>query len=274
MIYYYYFSPNYFIYNSINRKNKNKKTKYAKNTCSNNRGSDIVKKIVTALLFVSILFFTFSGIYPVLFPSSTDVITYRTGISNFTVKKIEEKLYELGYFDGIPDSYYGEDTKYAISKFQLARKLNVSGYADNETITELDIINSEPVYETLRKKNTSDSYKQDLLILARLINSEAPDADYQAKVAIGAVVINRTKDPCFPDTICGVIYQPGAFNSAADGSINEDLKGDSEKAAEDALNGWDPTGGSIYYFNSSKINNKWIWSKPVVKVIGKYYFCK
>jgi N-acetylmuramoyl-L-alanine amidase len=178
---------------------------------------------------VSILFFTFSGIYPVLFPSCTDVITYRTGISNSTVKKIEEKLYELGYFDGIPDSYYGEDTKYAISKFQLARKLNVSGYADNETITELDIINNEPVYETLRKKKTSDSDKQDLLILARLINSEAPDADYQGKVAIGAVVMNRTKDPGFPDTICGVIYQPGAFNSAADGSINEDLKGDSEK---------------------------------------------
>ena len=234
-----------------------------------------MKKIVTAALFACILFFTFSNfIYPVLFPSSTDVITYRTGINNYTVKKIEEKLSDLGYFDGIPDYYYGEDTKYAIKKFQSARKLNVSGYADNETITELGIISNVSVDETLSKKKVSETYSQDFLILARFINSEASDMEYAGKVAIGAVVLNRTKDPDFPDTISGVIYQPGAFNYIADDSINSVLKEDSKKAAEDALNGWDPTGGCIYYYDSSKITNKWIWSRSISKEIGNYYFCK
>lgn len=234
-----------------------------------------MKKIVITALFACILFFTFSNfIYPVLFPSSTDVITYRTGISNSTVKKIEEKLSDLGYFEGIPDSYYGEDTKYAIQKFQSARKLNVTGCADNKTITELEIISNASVDETISKDKISETNSQDLLMLARFINSEATGMDYTGKVAVGAVVLNRMKDPIFPDTIYDVIYQPGAFNSITDGSINSVLKEDSKKAAGDALNGWDPTGGCIYYYDSSKINNKWIWSKPVLKVIGTYYFCK
>lgn len=122
-------------------------------------------------------------------------------------------------------------------------------------------------------KTTSTS---DIQLMARAINGEARGEPYEGQVAVGAVILNRVKDSRFPNSISGVIYQPGAFTAVSDGQINVAISEDSTvyKAAQDAMNGWDPTGGCVYYFNPSTATNKWIWSRPLIKTIGKHRFCK
>ena len=122
-------------------------------------------------------------------------------------------------------------------------------------------------------KTTSTS---DIQLMARAINGEARGEPYEGQVAVGAVILNRVKDSRFPNSISGVIYQPGAFTAVSDGQINAAISEDSTvyKAAQDAMNGWDPTGGCVYYFNPSTATNKWIWSRPLIKTIGKHRFCK
>ena len=119
--------------------------------------------------------------------------------------------------------------------------------------------------------NTSD-----VQLMARAINGEARGEPYEGQVAVGAVILNRVKDSRFPNSISGVIYQPGAFTAVSDGQINVTISEGSTvyKAAQDAINGWDPTSGCLYYFNPSTATNKWIWSRPLVKTIGKHRFCK
>lgn len=120
------------------------------------------------------------------------------------------------------------------------------------------------------------SNNSDVQLMARAINGEARGEPYQGQVAVGAVILNRVKDSRFPNTISGVIYQAGAFTAVADGQINAAIDQGSTvyKAAQDAMNGWDPTGGCVYYFNPATATNKWIWSRPLVKTIGKHRFCK
>lgn len=135
----------------------------------------------------------------------------------------------------------------------------------------------------LDKNNTNSnisyaatSKTSDIQLMARAINGEARGEPYEGQVAVGAVIMNRVKDSKFPNTIAGVIYQSGAFTAVADGQINVPIAEDSTvyKAAQDAMNGWDPTGGCLYYFNPDTATNKWIWSRPYVKTIGKHRFCK
>ena len=122
---------------------------------------------------------------------------------------------------------------------------------------------------------TSNS-TSDIQLLARAINGEARGESYEGQVAVGAVILNRVKNSSFPNTIAGVIYQPGAFTAVSDGQINVAIAENSTvvKAARDALNGWDPTGGCIYYFNPNTATSSWIWSRQIVKTIGKHHFCK
>lgn len=122
-----------------------------------------------------------------------------------------------------------------------------------------------------KSTNTSD-----IQLMARAINGEARGEPYEGQVAVGAVILNRVKDSRFPNSISGVIYEPGAFTAVSDGQINAALSEGSTvyKAAQDAMNGWDPTGGCVYYFNPATATNKWIWSRPLVKTIGKHRFCK
>lgn len=116
----------------------------------------------------------------------------------------------------------------------------------------------------------------DVDLIARAINGEARGEPYEGQVAVGAVILNRTRDPKFPKTVAGVIYQPGAFTAVSDGQINVPISQKSSvfKAARDALNGWDPTNGCIYYWNPATATSKWIWSRPIVRKIGKHYFAK
>lgn len=133
------------------------------------------------------------------------------------------------------------------------------------------IKNQEVIYAATNKGNTSD-----LQLIARAINGEARGETYEGQVAVGAVILNRVNDSRFPNTIAGVIYQSGAFTAVADGQINVPIAEDSTvvKAAQDALNGWDPTGGAVYYFNPDTATSSWIWSRPQIKTIGSHIFCK
>jgi len=132
------------------------------------------------------------------------------------------------------------------------------------------------ILETENISYAASSGTSDIQLMARAINGEARGEPYEGQVAVGAVILNRVKDSKFPNSISGVIYQPGAFTAVSDGQINQPIKEESTvyKAAQDAKNGWDPTGGCIYYFNPQTATNKWIWSRPHVKTIGKHRFCK
>lgn len=116
----------------------------------------------------------------------------------------------------------------------------------------------------------------DVQLLARCVNGEARGEPYEGQVAVAAVILNRVKHPSFPDTIAGVIYQPQAFTATIDGQINVPISADSTvyKACQDAMNGWDPTGGAVYYYNPAKTTNQWIYTREVVKVIGNHHFAK
>lgn len=128
----------------------------------------------------------------------------------------------------------------------------------------------------ISKAASGSSNASDIQLMARAINGEARGEPYEGQVAVGAVILNRVRDSRFPNTIAGVIYQPGAFTAVSDGQINVPIDENSTvvKAARDALNGWDPTEGAVYYFNPNTATNKWIWSRPVIKTIGKHRFCK
>lgn len=135
------------------------------------------------------------------------------------------------------------------------------------------VINMLPKEEV---QAASSGRGSDVQLLARAINGEARGEPYEGQVAIGAVILNRVKDSRFPNTIAGVIYQSGAFTAVSDGQINQAMEDEATvmKAARDAMNGWDPTGGAVYYFNPATATNKWIWSRPLIKTIGKHRFCK
>ena len=135
------------------------------------------------------------------------------------------------------------------------------------------IVDNGTINNVSLAKTTSTS---DIQLMARAINGEARGEPYEGQVAVGAVILNRVKDSRFPNSISGVIYQPGAFTAVSDGQINAAISEGSTvyKAAQDAMNGWDPTGGCVYYFNPSTATNKWIWSRPLIKTIGKHRFCK
>lgn len=142
------------------------------------------------------------------------------------------------------------------------------------------LVTSYFLWNTEEKNQTvyaaSGNSTSDVQLMARAINGEARGEPYEGQVAVGAVILNRVKDAKFPNTIAGVIYEKGAFTAVADGQINKAISEGSTvyKAARDAMNGWDPTGGAIYYFNPATATNKWIWSRPLIKTIGKHRFCK
>ena len=135
------------------------------------------------------------------------------------------------------------------------------------------IVDKSSTNNVSKAKSTSTS---DIQLMARAINGEARGEPYEGQVAVGAVILNRVKDSRFPNSISGVIYQPGAFTAVSDGQINAAISEGSTvyKAAQDAINGWDPTSGCVYYFNPNTATNKWIWARPLVKTIGKHRFCK
>ena len=184
------------------------------------------------------------------------------------VRTIQTKLKRWGYYKGNVDGIYGSQTLEAVKYFQRKNGLVVDGIAGKNTLEAMGIFNSSG------NSNTSSSNSSDLDLLSRLVYGEARGEPYEGQVAVAAVVLNRVKSSSFPNTIAGVIYQKGAFDVVSDGQINLTPNSTARKAAQDALNGWDPTYGSIYYFNPATATNKWIWSRPHVVTIGRHRFCK
>lgn len=184
------------------------------------------------------------------------------------VIQIQTKLKRWGYYNGSVDGIYGSQTLAAVKYFQRKNGLTVDGIAGKRTLEAMGIFNSS------NTGGGTSSSSNDLNLLTRLVYGEARGEPYTGQVAVAAVVLNRVRNSNFPNTVAGVIYQKGAFNVVDDGQINLNPNNTARKAAQDALNGWDPSYGSIYYFNPSTATNKWIWSRPHVTTIGKHRFCK
>ena len=191
----------------------------------------------------------------------------RYGSRGDEVKQIQTKLKNWGYYNGSVDGIYGSKTVEAVKYFQRKNGLTADGIAGTKTLSAMGINNSG-------SSGATASNDSNLNLLSRLIFGEARGEPYVGQVAVGAVVLNRVKSSSFPNTIAGVIYQNGAFDVVSDGQINLVQNSTAKKAAQDALNGWDPSYGAIYYFNPNTATSKWIWSRPMTVTIGKHRFCK
>jgi N-acetylmuramoyl-L-alanine amidase len=222
-----------------------------------------MKKFVVSLLILSLV----SGVcYYYYKVWTTESVLSRYGSRGQEVKDIQYQLRKWGYYDGKIDGIYGWKTTQAVKKFQRKNGLKVDGIAGPNTLAALGLPTGRTTTTTRRSG--------DVYLLARVINGEARGEPYIGQVAVGAVVLNRVQHPSFPNTLAGVIYQPGAFTAIIDGQIHAQMESSSIKAASDALNGWDPSGGAIYYYNPAKTTNSWIYNRPVIKRIGKHVFAK
>lgn len=186
------------------------------------------------------------------------------------VRKIQEKLKSWGYYTGSVDGIYGSQTFEAVKKFQRKNNLSVDGIAGPKTLQALGITSSGGSSNS----SSTTSNNTDLNLLSKLVHAEARGEPYKGMVAVAATVLNRVANSKFPNTIAGVIYQSGAYTCVSDGQINLEANEQSKKAAQDAINGWDPTSGCIYYFNPNTATSSWIWSRPQVMTIGSHIFCK
>lgn len=221
------------------------------------------KKLTAALVVI----FTIN-ILIILFAQSelspqAEAAAYKRGSSGSVVTQIQKKLSQWGYYSGSIDGIYGSRTEKAVIWFQQKNGLTVDGVVGSATLKALGISGS----------SGTTSQDNNVALLARLISAESRGEPYSGQVAVGAVVLNRMKHPSFPNTMSGVIYQPGAFTCMVDGQFDEPVADSSYKAARDALNGVDPSGGAIYYFNPATATSKWIWSRPLLVVIGTHRFC-
>ena len=209
-----------------------------------------------AALMTFVLFFSFAR---------ADAAVVAWGDKGDQVTLIQQKLKQYGYFSGTVDGVFGKQTYDAVVWFQRKNGLKVDGAVGESTAAALGITLTGSV--SAASYNESETY-----LLGRLVHGEARGEPYVGKVAVAAVVLNRVKSPSFPNTISGVIYQSGAFDAVSDGQINLTPDEDSLRAARDALNGWDPTGGCLYYYNPATATNGWIWSRTVQLSIGKHNF--
>ena len=199
---------------------------------------------------------------------AVEAASYKKGSSGAVVTQIQTKLKSWGYYTGTVDGIYGSGTERAVRAFQQKNGLTVDGKAGDQTLAAMGLSAGGGNSSNSGGSGGASSSQVDLL--ARLISAEEP---YSGQVAVGAVVLNRIKHPSFPNTLPGVIYQSGAFTCITDGQFNQPVAESAYRAARDALNGVDPSGGAIYYFNPSTATSSWIWSRPLITVIGKHRFC-
>ena len=216
------------------------------------------KKLILALAVVFTVNIVLIGLI-----QTADAVSYKRGSSGSVVSQIQTKLKSWGYYSYAVDGIYGSRTESAVRAFQQRNGLTADGIAGPTTLSALGI----------RTNDASQSVSGDVNLLARLISAEARGEPYNGQVAVGAVVLNRMKHPSFPNTMSGVIYQSGAFSCLSDGQFYQPVADSAYRAARDALAGVDPSGGAIYYFNPATATSKWIWSRPLLVVIGKHRFC-
>ena len=225
-----------------------------------------IKKNIKPIIILTILFAIFIS-YHIFIRNQEVQALSKYGSRGQEVTRIQTKLKRWGYYSGNIDGIYGSQTLAAVKWFQSKNGLVVDGIAGTKTLQAMGIYSSS-------SSSSSSSNSNNLNLLARLVYGEARGEPYTGQVAVAAVVLNRVKSSSFPNTISGVIYQSGAFDVVRDGQINLTPNSTAIKAAQDALNGWDPSYGAIYYFNPATATNKWIWSRPMTVTIGRHRFCK
>lgn len=228
---------------------------------------DMQKKLIAlrcVSLILALILFTMMVSYTNHLEQTLPVLS-KTGSQGNEVRQIQQKLKELGFYEGSVDGIFGAQTKKSLMKFQQSKGFTADGVAGPQTLKALGIGSSS---------NSGNFSDNDVLLLANIISAESRGEPYEGQVAVGAVVLNRVEHPSFPDTLAGVVYQPGAFTAITDGQIKEAVAESAKKAARDALNGTDPSGGAIYYFNPDKTSNAWIRTRPVIKRIGSHLFCE
>lgn len=214
--------------------------------------------ILMKRIFISIFAFF------ILLQSSAAALS-RVGSTGQEVRNIQTKLKNWGYFNSAVDGIFGSKTEAAVKSFQRKNGLTPDGIAGAATLAKIGLPTGS---------SSQSSSSDNKMLLAMVINGEARGESYEGQVAVGAVVLNRVKHSSFPNTIAGVIYQKGAFTAVDDGQINKAVQSTCMNAAQDALNGWDPTGGAIYYYNPKTATSSWIRSRPIIKTIGNHVFCK
>lgn len=226
-----------------------------------------IKRKIGILLILAIMLFVS---YNIVVRNAEVQALSKYGSRGDEVRLIQTKLKNWGYYSGSVDGIYGSATLSAVKSFQKKNGLTVDGIAGTKTLQAMGIYNSSSSSST----SSSNVNSSNLNLLSRVVYGEARGESYTGQVAVAAVVLNRVKSSSFPNTISGVVYQSGAFDCVSDGQINLTPDATARKAAQDAINGWDPTYGAIYYFNPATATNKWIWSRPMTVTIGKHRFCK
>ena len=217
-----------------------------------------------------------------LTPPYVQTAVLKQGSNGGEVKELQRRLKEWGYYNGAVDGIYGKGTVDAVKKFQQKNGLKADGIAGLETYRALGMNESAKVLENQKKPNSSNSgttstgnsnyTSSDLYLLAKCIYAEARGESYTGQVAVGAVILNRVASSKFPNTISGVIYQKNAFTAVSDGQINLEPDKTAMNAASDAMNGWDPTYGCIYYYNPAVATSSWIFGRQTITTIGKHVF--
>lgn len=216
------------------------------------------KRLILALAVLFAL-----NIFIIALAQSASADLYKKGSSGAVVREIQTRLKNWGYYSGAVDGVYGSKTEEAVRWFQRRNGLSVDGQVGNLTLAALGI----------RPTGSGGGGSGDLQLLARLISAEARGEPYTGQVAVGAVVLNRVEHPSFPNSISGVIYQPGAFSCLDDGQFDQPVSESAYRAAKEAMNGYDPSYGAVYYFNPATATSKWIWSRPLIVTIGNHRFC-
>lgn len=233
-----------------------------------------MKKIIKVMAIILIVFSVGVCVSAMTAPSFTQTAfaaVYKQGSRGETVKTIQKKLKNWGYYSGKVDGIFGAKTKEAVKYFQRKNKLTADGIVGNKTLSALGIEFNGSSSSGSVTSNYSDS---DVALLTRLIYGEARGESYVGQVAVGAVVMNRIKSASFPNTMSGVIYQSYAFTAVDDGQINLSPNSTARKAALDAMNGWDPTYGALYYYNPRTATSQWIFSRQTTVTIGNHVFAK
>lgn len=222
------------------------------------------KKLILALAIVFAV-----NVFIISMAQSAAAELYKKGSSGATVTEIQTRLKEWGYYNGEVDGVYGSRTEAAVRYFQSSNGLSADGQVGNQTLAALGITPSD----SGSSGGGGGDQSGDVYLLARLISAEARGEPYVGQVAVGAVVLNRVEHASFPNSIADVIYQTEAFTCVADGQFDQPIADSAYRAAQDALNGYDPSYGAIYYFNPATATSSWIWSRPLIVEIGKHRFC-
>lgn len=204
----------------------------------------------------------------VSFADSSIPALSRRGSRGEEVKQIQTVLKDRQLYTGNIDGIYGAQTEQAVIKFQKQMGLTADGIAGPKTLAALGLGDTPAGVTGIGGYSANE-----VALLARIISAESRGEPYSGQVAVGAVILNRVAHPSFPNTLAGVIYQPGAFSCLDDGGVNAAVADSAYRAARDAINGSDPSGGAIYYYNPAKSTNKWIFSRPIITVIGNHRFC-